>query len=35
MACPTMHDMRASGSFGYDATKGIYSGSGGNPKLDP
>jgi iron complex outermembrane receptor protein len=35
MARPTMNDMRASGSFGYDATKGIYSGSGGNPKLDP
>ena len=35
MARPTMNDMRASGSFGYDATKGIYSGSGGNPRLDP
>jgi iron complex outermembrane receptor protein len=27
--------MRASGNFGYDATRAIYSGSGGNPKLDP
>lgn len=35
MARPTMNDMRASNGFGYDATKGIYSGSGGNPKLDP
>jgi iron complex outermembrane receptor protein len=35
MARPTMNDMRASGSFGYDATKGIYTGSGGNPRLDP
>jgi iron complex outermembrane receptor protein len=35
MARPTLNDMRASGSFGFDATRGIYSGSGGNPKLDP
>jgi iron complex outermembrane receptor protein len=35
MARPTMNDMRASNGFGYDATKGIYTGSGGNPKLDP
>jgi iron complex outermembrane receptor protein len=35
MARPTLNDMRASGSFGYDATRAIYSGSGGNPKLDP
>ena len=35
MARPTLNDMRASGNFGYDATRAIYSGSGGNPKLDP
>ncbi|ALK98702.1 hypothetical protein AB595_22495 [Massilia sp. WF1] len=35
MARPTLNDMRASGNFGYDATRGIYNGSGGNPKLDP
>jgi iron complex outermembrane receptor protein len=35
MARPTLNDMRASGNFGYDATRGIYSGGGGNPKLDP
>lgn len=35
MARPTMNDMRASNGFGYDAAKGIYTGSGGNPKLDP
>lgn len=35
MARPTLNDMRASGSFGYDANRQIYSGSGGNPKLDP
>ena len=35
MARPTLKDMRASGNFGYDATRGIYTGSGGNPKLDP
>jgi iron complex outermembrane receptor protein len=35
MARPTMNDMRASNGFSYDATKAIYTGSGGNPKLDP
>ncbi|WP_181373155.1 TonB-dependent receptor [Massilia glaciei] len=35
MARPTMNDMRASNSFGIDTTKNIYSGGGGNPKLDP
>jgi iron complex outermembrane receptor protein len=35
MARPTLNDMRASGGFGYDATRQQYSGSGGNPKLDP
>jgi iron complex outermembrane receptor protein len=35
MARPTLNDMRASGNFGYDATRAIYSGGGGNPKLDP
>jgi iron complex outermembrane receptor protein len=35
MARPILNDMRASGNFGYDATRAIYSGGGGNPKLDP
>lgn len=35
MARPTMNDMRASNGFGVDTQKGIYSGSGGNPMLDP
>ncbi|MGZ8288229.1 MAG: TonB-dependent receptor [Telluria sp.] len=35
MARPTMNDMRASNGFGVDSQKGIYSGSGGNPRLDP
>ncbi|MES2150620.1 MAG: TonB-dependent receptor [Pseudomonadota bacterium] len=35
MARPTMNDMRASSSFAVDTQKGIYSGSGGNPRLDP
>ena len=35
MARPTLNDMRASFSFSYDATKGIYTGDGGNPNLKP
>ncbi|WP_036169778.1 TonB-dependent receptor [Massilia sp. 9096] len=35
MARPTLEQMRASGSFGYDQTRGIYTGSGGNPNLKP
>ena len=35
MARPTMNDMRASRTFGYDTTRGEYSGSGGNPQLKP
>jgi iron complex outermembrane receptor protein len=35
MARPTLNQMRASGGFGYDTAKQQYSGSGGNPKLDP
>jgi iron complex outermembrane receptor protein len=35
MARPTLNDMRASGQFGFDTTRGIYTGSGGNPKLSP
>jgi len=35
MARPTLNDMRASNGFGVDNTKNIYSGGGGNPKLDP
>jgi iron complex outermembrane receptor protein len=35
MARPTLNDMRASGTFGYDTTRGIYTGSGGNTQLKP
>jgi len=35
MARPTLNDMRASRTFGYDQTRGTYSGSGGNPELKP
>ncbi|QJE00774.1 TonB-dependent receptor [Massilia forsythiae] len=35
MARPTLNDMRASSSFGYDTTRQQFSGSGGNPKLKP
>jgi len=35
MARPKVDDMRASSSFSYDATKGILTGSGGNPALKP
>jgi iron complex outermembrane receptor protein len=35
MARPQLQQMRASGSFGYDASKGILSGSGGNPSVKP
>jgi iron complex outermembrane receptor protein len=35
MARPTLNDMRASGSFGYDTTRGVYTGGGGNPELKP
>jgi len=35
MARPTMNDMRASRTFGYDNTKSEYGGSGGNPQLKP
>ena len=35
MARPTMNDMRASNSVSVNTTRGIYSGSGGNPRLDP
>jgi iron complex outermembrane receptor protein len=35
MARPTLNDMRASRTFGYDQTRGEYSGSGGNPDLKP
>jgi len=35
MARPQLQQMRASGSFGYDASKGILSGSGGNPAVKP
>jgi iron complex outermembrane receptor protein len=35
MARPTLNDMRASRTFGYDQTRGQYGGSGGNPQLKP
>jgi iron complex outermembrane receptor protein len=35
MARPTLNDMRASGSFGFDTSRGIYTGSGGNTQLKP
>jgi iron complex outermembrane receptor protein len=35
MARPNLNDMRASGSFGYDAGRGRFSGDGGNPQLKP
>jgi iron complex outermembrane receptor protein len=35
MARPTLNEMRASRTFGYDQTRGEYSGSGGNPQLKP
>lgn len=36
MARPTLNDLRASGSFGLDATRNnTYGGSGGNPQLKP
>jgi iron complex outermembrane receptor protein len=35
MARPTLNDMRASNGFGWDATQGRFTGSGGNPKLEP
>jgi len=35
MARPNMADMRASNGFGYDASKNILSGGGGNPNLEP
>jgi iron complex outermembrane receptor protein len=35
MSRAQLQQMRASGSFGFDASKGILSGSGGNPQLKP
>jgi iron complex outermembrane receptor protein len=35
MARPNLNDMRASGSFGFDQTRGIFTGDGGNPQLKP
>lgn len=35
MARPRMDDMRANAAFGIDRQRGIWSGSGGNPELDP
>ena len=35
MARPKVDDLRASSSFSYDATKGLLTGSGGNPELKP
>ncbi|WP_296947325.1 TonB-dependent receptor [uncultured Massilia sp.] len=35
MARPNLNDMRASSSFGFDQTRGQFSGDGGNPELKP
>jgi iron complex outermembrane receptor protein len=35
LARPNMSDMRASMSMGYDTSKGMYTGDGGNPGLEP
>jgi iron complex outermembrane receptor protein len=35
MARPRMDDMRASADYGIDVSRGIWSGSGGNPRLKP
>lgn len=35
LARPTMNDMRASNGFGIDNTRHIYTGGGGNPRLQP
>jgi len=35
MARPNLNDMRASGSFGWDANRQRFSGDGGNPQLKP
>lgn len=35
MARPKVDDLRASSSFSYDATRGLLTGSGGNPELKP
>jgi len=35
MARPQLQQMRASGGFGYDASKDMLSGSGGNPTVKP
>lgn len=35
MARPRMDDLRANAAYGFDSQRGILSGSGGNPELDP
>ena len=35
MARPRMDDLRANAAYGFDTQRGILSGSGGNPELDP
>ena len=35
LARPNMGDMRASMGMSYDSTKGMYTGDGGNPELEP
>jgi iron complex outermembrane receptor protein len=35
LARPNMGDMRASMGMGYDVSKGMYTGDGGNPELEP
>src|SRR5690606_5323792 len=35
MARPRMDDLRANANYGFNATRGILTGDGGNPELDP
>ena len=35
MARPRMDDLRANAGYGYDAQRGILTGGGGNPELEP
>ncbi|KGM53638.1 hypothetical protein N799_11475 [Lysobacter arseniciresistens ZS79] len=35
MARPRMDDLRANAGYGYDAQRGMLTGSGGNPELEP
>lgn len=35
MARPRMDDLRANATYGFDPTRGMFTGNGGNPELDP